>query len=250
MFNLIFLKLIKNGHLGSTFFFFSDCYFRVNIKLIQNFSFQLLMTLALIAFCNAAGGGYGGGGGGGYGGGGRGGGYGGGGGGGGIIPAAIHTRHTIDFRNVPSTGAVAPTTIEVGSNSVPLNILFRSSSSNINVQQAHEGGGGDTQHSQSADEPHRLVHEVSKPIIQEVREVITPYRRIVQEIQPVQEEIQTIVARGEGRAAGVSGGGFGGGGLGGGGYGGGKISGGGYGGGGGGGYGGISIGGGGKSKGY
>jgi hypothetical protein len=35
----------------------------VNIKLIQNFSFQLLMTLASIAYSNADSGGYGGGGG-------------------------------------------------------------------------------------------------------------------------------------------------------------------------------------------
>ncbi len=78
MFNLIFLKLIKNADLSSTFLLFNDCYFRVNIKLIQNFSFQLLMTLTLIAFCNAAGHEYGGGGGygrGEYGGGVRGGGF-------------------------------------------------------------------------------------------------------------------------------------------------------------------------------
>ena len=53
-------------------------------------------------------------------------------------------------------------------------ILLRSSSSNINVQQSHEGGGGDIQQSRSEDEPHILFHEVNKPIIQEVREVISP----------------------------------------------------------------------------
>ena len=237
----------------------------------------------LFVYCNAGGyggggggyggGGYGGGGHGGFGGGGYGGGgYGGGGfggfggfgggfvsgggGGGGIVPAAIISRHRIDYRDVPSQGVVAPTTIEVGSSSVPLNILFRSSSSHINVQQAHEGAGGSVQQSSSVDEPHHLFHEVSKPIIQEVREVISPYRRIVQEINPVQEDIQTIVARGTGGGVGVGGGagfggGFGGFGRGGGGYGGGgfggggKYGGGGYGGGGR-GYGGGGYGGGGK----
>jgi hypothetical protein len=116
-----------------------------------------------------------------------------------VVPAAIHTRHSIDYKDVPSSGSVNPTTIEVGSSSIPLNILFRSSSSNINVQQAHSGGQGDTQRTSSQDEPHHLIHEVTKPIIQEVREVISPYRKIVQEIQPVQEEIQTIVARGQER---------------------------------------------------
>lgn len=164
------------------------------------------------------GGGYGGGGYGGFGGGGFGGGFSsGGGGGGGIVPAAIISRHRVDYRNVPSSGSVAPTTIEVGSSSVPLNILFRSSSSHINVAQAHEGAGGTVQQSSSVDEPHHLFHEVSKPIIQEVREVISPFRRIIQEINPVQEDIQTIVARGSGGGAGViGGGGFGGGGFGGG----------------------------------
>lgn len=38
-----------------------------------------------------------------------------------------------------------------------------------------------------------------KPVIQELREIITPYRRVVQEILPVQEEIQTIIAKGEPR---------------------------------------------------
>ena len=52
------------------------------------------------------------------------------------------------------------------------------------VQQSHEGGGGDSQQSRSEDEPHMLFHSVHKPIIQEVREVISPYRRIVQGDQP------------------------------------------------------------------
>ena len=157
--------------------------------------------------------------------------------GGQVIPAAIQTHHQIEFRDVPSTGMVNPTTIEVGANSVPLNILFRSASSNLNIQQAHDGAQGSVQESQSEDEPHRLVHSVTKPIIQEVHEVITPFRKITQEIQPVQEEILTVVARGQeqrggggfsggagfGGGSGFSGGsGFGGGG--GGGYGGGGFS--------------------------
>ena len=155
---------------------------------------QFVVVSALVA-CVAAGG-YGGGSSGGYGGGsgrssggyGGGSGYGGGrgmgggrsGGGGQVVPAAIQTRHQIEFRDVPSSGSVEPTTIEVGANSVPLQILFRSASSNLNVQQAHDGAQGSTQESQSEDEPHILKHSVTKPIIQEVREIITPSRKIVQ----------------------------------------------------------------------
>ena len=133
------------------------------------------------------------------------------------VQAAIISRHNIEYRNVPSSGMANPVTVEVGSSPIPVNFLFRSSSSNLNVQQQHEGSQGSTQQSSSEDEPHRLIHEVTKPIIQEVREVISPFRRIVQEINPVQEDIQTIVSRdqGGGGGAGAGANGMGGGGIGG-----------------------------------
>ena len=147
--------------------------------------------------------GYGGGFGGGYGGG-----YGGGGGLGQVVQAAIQTKHDIQFRDVPSTGSVAPTTIDVGASSVPLNILFRSASSNLNVLQQHDGAQGSNQESSSEDEAHRLVHSVTKPIIQEVNEIIAPRRIVQQQVQPVQEEVQTLVARNVGVAGGAIGGGL------------------------------------------
>lgn len=71
---------------------------------------------------------------------------------GGVIPAAIQTRHNIEFREVPSTGSIQPATIEVGASSIPLNILFRSASSSLNVLQHHQGAAGDTQESESEGE--------------------------------------------------------------------------------------------------
>ena len=129
-----------------------------------------------------------------------------------VVEAAIQSRHNVEFRDVPSSGAAAPTTVEVGANSLPVTLLFRSASSSLNVQQAHDGAQGSVQESQSDDEAHVLRHSVNKPIIQEIREVITPFRKITQEIQPVQEEINTIVARNSGNSgAGASfGGSFGG----------------------------------------
>jgi len=188
---------------------------------------KFLIVAALVASVAAYGGssgGYGGssrssGGYGGMGGGSRGG-FGGssGGAGGQVVNAAIQSRHQIQFRDVPSSGSVAPTTVEVGAGQVPLNILFRSASSNLNIQQAHDGASGSNQESSSEDEPHVLRHSVTKPIIQEIREIITPSRKIVQEIQPVQEEILTIVAKesgnggrgGAGAGAGFGGASFGG----------------------------------------
>jgi len=75
-------------------------------------------------------------------------------------------------------------------------MLFKSASSQLNVQQAPQGAAGSAQESASEDEAHVLKHSVTKPIIQEVKEVITPFRRIHQEVQPVQESINTVVARG------------------------------------------------------
>ena len=126
---------------------------------------------------------------------------------GGVIPAAIQTTHNVEVRpvNLPSD-PIQPAVVLVDAGMIPLTILFRSMSSALNVMQQHVAGeAAEEQHTKSEDEPHRLMHEVTKPIIQEVREVIAPYRRVVQEIQPVQEEIQTIVARGQER---VQNGGF------------------------------------------
>ena len=79
-------------------------------------------------------------------------------------------------------------------------MLFRSASSQLNVQQAHQGAAGSVQESASEDETHILRHSVVKPVLQQIREVVTPFRRITQEIQPVREEINTIVARGVNKA--------------------------------------------------
>lgn len=95
---------------------------------------------------------------------------------------------------------IEPQIIEVEGGALPLEIHFKSSSSRIRVHQTHESAGaGEVEQTSSEEEPHRLIHEVKKPIIQEVREIITPYRRVIQEIQPVMEEIHTIVAKGEAR---------------------------------------------------
>jgi len=157
-------------------------------------------------------GGYGGGFGG-YGlGGGLGGGYGGGYGHGAVVPAAVISHHNIKHYDVHSQGHIYPVSIDVPANVLPLNFVFRSASSLVNVQHKHEGAHGSFKETHSQDEPHVLKHTVTKPIIQEVREVISPFRRIQQTVEPVREEIQTLVARGVGAtqgaalAAGVGGG--------------------------------------------
>ncbi|CAG2173785.1 unnamed protein product [Oppiella nova] len=117
----------------------------------------------------------------------------------GPVTAAIETRRTHQVVDVPtSQDVIQPSTLIVEPNILPVNIEFRSQSSPVNVNQVHiPGRPGEHQATRSEEEPDRLLHEVVKPVIQEVRETIVPFRRITQEILPVQEEVQTVVARGE-----------------------------------------------------
>ena len=178
------------------------------------------------------GGGYGGGGGGGGGyggGGGGGGGYGGGGGGGGgAIRGAIISRNTFEVRPVPiQSGYAMPRVIEFEGNSSPLKLHFKGGSGRIQILQSMaKGGYSEPEYTQSEEEPQRMVHEVKKPVIQEVREIIMPYRKVTQEVRPVVEQIKTIVSQGVmgGHGGGGGGGGGGGRGGGGGGFGGGAVS--------------------------
>ncbi|KAH9422708.1 uncharacterized protein LOC113793746 [Dermatophagoides pteronyssinus] len=134
-----------------------------------------------------------------------------------VVPAAVLSHHHVKYYEVPSHGYVKPTTIDVPPNHIPINFIFRSASSAIHAEQKHMGSPGSYQQSYSKDEPHVLKHMVTKPIIQEVHEIISPYRKIVQTVEPVKEEIKTIVARGShGYGGGHESGGYGGGGGGGG----------------------------------
>jgi len=117
----------------------------------------------------------------------------------GPVEAAVHSRRTVEFRNVATQRAyVQPQVIDVNSDNMPVQINFRSSSSPVHVQQVHTPGVvGPAEYNSFQDQPHRIVNEVVKPIIQEVREVIQPYRRVTQEIKPVIEEVLTVVHKGE-----------------------------------------------------
>ena len=110
-----------------------------------------------------------------------------------VITLPVHSRHTIEYVDVPSTGNIQPINIEVPATRLGANFNFRSSSS-LKVSQSHQSSPGSYQQTSSMDEPIRLSHTVHRPIIQELRETIQPYRKVVQEIQPVQQEIHQIIA--------------------------------------------------------
>src|SRR6218665_3937980 len=79
---------------------------------------------------------------------------------------------------------------------MPITIYFRTSSSSVKVIQEHfSSQTNDTyvERTKSQDAPQRLYHEVRRPIIQEVHEIIKPYRNIIQELRPITEQVHTIV---------------------------------------------------------
>jgi len=124
---------------------------------------------------------------------------------GGPLPAAIRSVRTYEVRDVPLPKEPAVVqTIDVEPSEQPVEVIFRSISSPVLVKQIHTPGApGQIERTSSEDEPHRVLHEVLRPVIQEVREVIQPYRRVTQEVRPVLEEVHTVVAKGEPRLRGA-----------------------------------------------
>lgn len=116
---------------------------------------------------------------------------------GGLIPAAIQSRRTVQFYDVPTVlAAPAPLSIDVPANQQPINFLFRSASSPLNLESVHQALAGSYDETSSQDEPSVRVHTVTRPVVQKVNEIIAPYRQVTQQVQPVQEEVQALVARG------------------------------------------------------
>ena len=114
------------------------------------------------------------------------------------IPAAINSRHSLSVKEVdfPRKKPYIPETIEVKGSAPQFVIKFNSASSKVNVFHEHQPENVPSiKESYSEDEPQILRHSVSKPIVQEIYEIISPYRRVVQEIKPVEETIQTIISR-------------------------------------------------------
>jgi hypothetical protein len=117
-----------------------------------------------------------------------------------VVNAAVHqVGRTVEYRAVPfNDEPINPQVVEVEPADQPLHIHFKSRSSTIQLSQEHTGQPGTVEQTSSQDEPSKVIHEVVKPVIQEVREVVQPYRQLSQEIQPVIENVHTVVSRGEG----------------------------------------------------
>lgn len=112
-----------------------------------------------------------------------------------ILPVnRTHRVKTVDYVTNQSSDLIGPRIIDVDVSSVPIVLHFKSYSSPIKVKQIHRPSIAEQIETTDEDAPQIIRHLVTKPIIQEIREIITPYRRIIQDIQPVQEVVHTIVA--------------------------------------------------------
>ena len=117
------------------------------------------------------------------------------------IPLAIQSSRTVKYIEIPAQySAEQPLNIAVPAAIQPINILLRSQSSPLNIENIHQASRGSYKETSSEDTPDVRVHTVTRPVYQEVREVITPYRKVQQQIQPVQEVSETYVARRGGQA--------------------------------------------------
>ncbi|XP_017485845.1 PREDICTED: probable peroxisomal membrane protein PEX13 [Rhagoletis zephyria] len=117
---------------------------------------------------------------------------------GGVITGAVQSRRSVSYYDVPSTYSDAsPVTIDLPSGVQPLTFRMNSRSSPINIETSHEGQPGSYQETSSVDEPHVRVHNVQRPIVQKILETIQPYRQIRQEVRPVQESVEQVIARGQ-----------------------------------------------------
>ncbi|XP_027199852.1 uncharacterized protein LOC113793973 [Dermatophagoides pteronyssinus] len=144
--------------------------------------------------------------------------YGSGGGGGGShydhsVDAAVKSKHSVSLYPVHSSHDPGKTpVVDINSGPLPLTLRFNSHSSHINAIQKHFSHPGQVQKQNAIDEPDLLIQNIKKPVIQEVREVIAPYRHRTQEVRPVRERIETLIAKGQDGMIGGGGGSSGGGG--------------------------------------
>ncbi|XP_054159739.1 uncharacterized protein LOC128957951 [Oppia nitens] len=97
-----------------------------------------------------------------------------------------------------------PQVIQLKADDVPIVVHFQTSSAPVQVQQSHlPSQPEEVTITRSEEQPHRVIHEVIRPVIQEVREIIQPYRRVTQEVRPVEEAVHTNVAAGAAPASAV-----------------------------------------------
>src|SRR5699024_7442683 len=95
----------------------------------------------------------------------------------------------------PTQGPALPTQVVNDAMPPPVDLLYRTFSSPVSIRHVHVPQPGSFKATASQDAPHIRVHTVTKPIIQELNEIIAPQRLIRQQVVPVQANAQTLIAR-------------------------------------------------------
>ena len=127
------------------------------------------------------------------------------------LPLAVRSHRDVQVVEVHSDdGRNDATVVDIGPVDQPVLLNWVSQSSTLKTNQRHISAPGSLQKDSVEDKPQVLLQEILRPVVQEIREIVVPRRNIVQEIRPVQESVQTIVARGQNRGTAGNGGGNGG----------------------------------------
>ena len=80
------------------------------------------------------------------------------------VELPVESYHGVKVIPSPSHTEKHKTQVVVGASDLPVYVTFNSRSSPVYIKQNHEGTRGTFHKSQSKDEPHRMVHEVIKPV--------------------------------------------------------------------------------------
>jgi len=96
------------------------------------------------------------------------------------IPTYFDERDPLDSGRKPmKMGKKSPAMIDIEAPLVPLVLNFQTRSSKILALQNHiPSEVEEVKESESIEKPQKILHVVIKPIIQEVREIITPSRKV------------------------------------------------------------------------
>lgn len=120
-----------------------------------------------------------------------------------VIGAVQQLGRTVEYRPLAyQEQPIQAQVVEIEPSDNPVHLHFKTRSSTLSLSQSHTPAVPQQYETQKeVDQPQRLAIEVQRPAIQEVREIIAPYRQLEQTIYPVQESLHTVVTKGEGQRA-------------------------------------------------
>lgn len=107
--------------------------------------------------------------------------------------AVISSHKHKTYRVPPKHHRAKPTVINLEGRAYPVILNFDSMSSPLLTNHHHHASEAHHKNSYSLDHAHTHVHTISKPVVHEVREVISPYRNVYRVVEPVKEQVNTFV---------------------------------------------------------